>query len=148
LLTAVKLDPKGFAWAAQAARDQWHWILGRNPNGFSMVTRVGKGPTALYHAEWGPKYPKVPPGYLLDGPNHKDMPFLSPNAPAKAVIWEAPRDLSSGVKKGELWHWAQSDLWEAGFIPMGSWEKGWWCVTEPDIFYNMDLVAIAAAMQE
>jgi endoglucanase len=148
LLNAVKLEPKGFAWAAQAARDQWHWILGRNPNGFSMVTRVGKGPTALYHAEWGPKYPKVPPGYLLDGPNHHDMPFLSPNAPAKAVTWEAPRHLSSGVKKGELWHWAQSDLWEAGFIPKGSWEKGWWCVTEPDIFYNMGLVAIAAAMQE
>ena len=148
LLTAAKLDPAGFAWAAEAARDQWHWILGRNPNGFSMVTRVGKGPTALYHAEWGPKYPKVPPGYLVDGPNHKDMSFLAPKAPAKAVLWEAPHDLTSGVKKGELWHWAQSDLWEAGFIPKDSWEKGWWCVTEPDIFYNMGLVAIAAAMQD
>jgi hypothetical protein len=47
-----------------------------------------------------------------------------------------------------MWHWAQSDLWEAGFIPRNSWEKGWWCVNEPDILYNMDLVRIAAVMQD
>jgi endoglucanase len=148
LATAAELDPSGFAWAGQAARDQWHWILGRNPNGFSMVTRVGKGPTTLYHAEWGPKFPKVPPGYLVNGPNHQDMGFLAPNAPAKALLWEAPHDLAeSGVPKGGLWHWAQSDLWEGGFIPRDTWTTGWWFVNEPDIFYNMLLVGMAAEMQ-
>ena len=44
-----------------------------------LVTRVGKGPTALYHAEWGPKYPKVPPGYLLDGPNPPTAVFSAQN---------------------------------------------------------------------
>jgi endoglucanase len=147
LLTAARLEPKEFAWAAQAARNQWHWILGRNPNGFSMVTRVGKGPEALYHAEWGPKFPAVPPGYLIDGPNYHDVPFFAPGAPAKAVLWEAPMALSSGVPKGGMWHWAQSDLWEGGFVPKEEWGLGWWFVTEPDIFFNMNLVLVAAEMQ-
>jgi endoglucanase len=147
LVTAAALEPKEFAWAIQAARNQWHWILGRNPNGFSMVTRIGKGPEALYHTEWGPKYPRVPPGYLIDGPNHKDVPFLAPDAPAKAVLWEAPKALSSGVPQGGLWHWAQSDWWDGGFIPTNDWSIGWWYVTEPDIFFNMNLVTLAAEMQ-
>ena len=147
LLTAARLEPGEFGWAEQAARDQWHWILGRNPNGFSMVTRVGKGPQALYHAEWGGKYPRLPPGYLVDGPNYHDVPFLSPGAPAKALLWEAPKALRSGVPQGGLWHWAQSDFWDGGFVPEKEWSVGWWFVTEPDIFYNMSLVMMAAAMQ-
>lgn len=147
LLTAARLEPTEFAWAAEAAKDQWHWILGRNPNGFSMVTRIGKGPEALYHTEWGPKYPKVPPGYLIDGPNYHDVPFLAPDAPAKAMLWESPKALSSGVPQGGMWHWAESDLWDGGFIPEKDWSTGWWYVTEPDIFFNMNLVNVAAAMQ-
>jgi len=147
LLTAARLEPREFAWALEGARNQWHWLLGRNPNGFSMVTRIGKGPTTLYHAEWGPKYPKVPPGYLVNGPNYKDMGFLAPNAPAKALLWQTPHDFESGVKQGELWHWAQSDLWEGGFIPRNDWSIGWWYVNEPDIFYNGNLVAMAAALE-
>jgi endoglucanase len=147
LVTAAELEPHGFAWAREAARNQWHWILGRNPNGFSMVTRVGKGPATLYHAEWGPKFPKVPPGYLVNGPNHHDMGFLAPNAPAKALLWETPGNFESGVEKGDLWHWAQSDLWEGGFVPRDDWTIGWWYVNEPDILYNMNLVAMAAEMQ-
>ncbi|MFZ5895882.1 MAG: glycoside hydrolase family 9 protein [Myxococcota bacterium] len=147
LITAAALEPREFAWAAQAARNQWHWILGRNPNGFSMVTRIGKGPEALYHMEWGPKYPHVPPGFLIDGPNYHDVPFLAPGAPAKAMLWESPKALSSGVPSGGLWHWAESDLWEGGFIPAQDWSIGWWYVTEPDIFFNMNLVNVAAEMQ-
>ncbi len=147
LSAAAALEPKEFAWAAEAAKNQWHWLLGRNPNGFSMVTRVGKGPEALYHMEWGPKYPKVPPGYLIDGPNYKDVPFFSPGAPAKALLWQSPKALGSGVPQGGLWHWAQSDLWEGGFVPPDQWTSGWWYVTEPDILYNMDLVLLATEMQ-
>ena len=115
-------------------------------NGFSMVTRVGKGPTALYHLEWGPHYPKVPPGFLIGGPNYDNMKFLAPGAPAKALLWESPNDLESGARQGELFHWKQSDLWEGGFLPQGSYDEGWWAVTEPDIYYNMNLVWFAAEM--
>ena len=45
----------------------------------------------------------------------------APGAPAKCVLWESPRDLPSGAKKGELWHWHQTDLWESGFVPWDSW---------------------------
>jgi len=130
-----------------AAQDQFHWILGRNPNGFSMVTQIGKSPTAMYHLEWGPHSPELPPGYLVGGPNHENMKFLSPNAPAKALLWEAPHDLSSGSKAGSLWHWQQSDLWDGGLIAPGTWNDGWWAVTEPDIYYNMNLVLVATQMQ-
>ena len=34
LLVASRLDSKS-TWLREAARDQWHWILGRNPNGYS-----------------------------------------------------------------------------------------------------------------
>ena len=127
-------------------RDQWHWILGRNPNGFSMITRVGKGPTAFYHAEWGPHYPKVPPGNLVGGPNHDNMKFLSPDAPAKAILWDNPEDLASGVPKGGLWHWKQDDLWKGGFLPESSWDEGWWGVVEGDIFYQGNLAIMGAYM--
>jgi endoglucanase len=147
LLVAAELEPVQFAWAKLAARNQWHWLLGRNPNGFSMITRIGKGPEALYHAEWGPKYPDVPPGYLIDGPNYHDVPFFAPGAPAKAMLWQAPKALTSGVPEGGLWHWAESDLWDGGFVPQGEWTTGWWFVTEPDIFFNMNLVNVAAEMQ-
>src|SRR5205085_7495201 len=80
----------------EAARDQWHWVLGRNPNGYSMVTRVGKGPTRLYHEEWGKREPP-PPGYLVGGPNAMEAGFLAPGAPAKAIFWDNPRKLRSGT---------------------------------------------------
>ena len=77
-------------WLVEAARDQWHWVLGRNPSGSSMVTGVGRGPTRIYHLEWGAREPP-PPGFLIGGPNAKDMGFLAPGTPAKALLWDNPR---------------------------------------------------------
>lgn len=129
----------------QAARDQWHWILGRNPNGYSMVTRVGKGPTTIYHMEWG-ETERPPPGYLVGGPNYSNMRFLSPDAPAKALLWDNPRPLRTGTPAHAMWHWKQEELWEGGFIPEGEWIEGWWAVTEPDIIYNANLVLVGASL--
>jgi endoglucanase len=145
---ALKLDPSR-TWLRQALRDQWHWIMGRNPNGYSMVTRVGKGPERMYHTEWGTPSPQGPaPGYLLGGPNFADMSFLSPNAPAKALLWDNDGPLRSGLPPHSLWHQEQSDLWDAGFVAEGQWTKGWWAVTEPDIYYNANLVLVAAEVQD
>jgi endoglucanase len=126
-------------WLVEAARDQWHWVLGRNPIGSSMVTGVGRGPTRMYHLEWGDREPP-PPGFLIGGPNAKDMGFLAPGAPAKALLWDNPRPLRSGLPPHSLWHWRQSDLWDGGFLPEGSYEVGWWTTTEPDILYSANLV--------
>jgi endoglucanase len=145
LMVAAKLDPKA-EWARQAARDQWHWVLGRNPNGYSMVTQIGKGPTRIYHMEWGNAEPP-PPGYLVGGPNAQNMGFLAPGAPAKALLWDNPRKLRSGVDAHSMWHWHQSDLWDGGFVPEGDYTEGWWAVTEPDIIYNANLVLVGAGMQ-
>jgi endoglucanase len=128
-----------------AARDQWHWILGRNPNGYSMVTGVGKGPDRIYHMEWGPREPP-PPGYLIDGPNSKNAGWLAPGAPAKALLWDNPKALRSGLAPHSLWHWRQSDLWDGGFVPEGSWEEGWWAVVEPDILYSANFVLAGATL--
>jgi endoglucanase len=130
----------------QAARDQWHWVLGRNPNGFSMVTRVGKGPTALYHMEWGHK-PVPPPGYLVGGPNAMEASFLAPGAPAKAILWDNPRKLRSGTPAHTLWHWQQQDLWDGGFEAEEEWDIGWWTVIEPDIYYSANFVLAAVAVR-
>lgn len=143
LALAARLDPQGHAWALAAARDQWHWILGRNPNAWSLVSRIGRGPTRIYHTEWGKKR-VPPPGYLVDGPNNHDALFLSPKAPAKALLWYAPMDLPSGVKAGDPWHNDQQDLWAGGFIPSNTWDTGWWVVTEVDIYYNAALVLAGA----
>jgi endoglucanase len=146
LAFVARLDPKNNAWATEALRDQWHWVLGRNPNGYSMVTRVGKGPDRIYHMEWGrSKLP--PPGYLLGGPNAADMSFLAPGAPAKALLWDNPKPLRSGLPAHSLWHFEQSDLWDSGFVAENKWDKGWWAVTEPDIYYNANFVLVAAEMQ-
>ncbi len=145
LLVAAELT--GEHWPRDAARDQWHWMLGRNPNGYSMVTRVGKGPTRIYHMEWG-SYEPPPPGYLVGGPNAVQMKMLSPEAPAKAILWDNPEPLRSGLPAHALWHWKQSDLWDGGFLPEGDWTNGWWAVTEGDIYYNANLVLVAAHMQE
>lgn len=143
MMLAWREDPVGRAWCREAARDQWHWVLGRNPNAYSLVSRVGRGPTRIYHLEWGKK--KVPPpGYLVDGPNFHNAAFLSPKAPAKALLWFAPWDLASGVKVGDPWHNAQEDLWEGGFVPRQRWDTGWWVVTEVDIYYNAALVLAGA----
>jgi endoglucanase len=130
------------AWLEDAARDQWHWILGRNPNGYSMVTRVGKGPARFYHMEWGPVEPP-PPGFVVGGPNAVDMGFLAPGAPAKALLWDNPEALRTGQGAGAMWHWRQSDLWDGGFVAEGEWSKGWWAVTETDIYYNANFVYAA-----
>lgn len=129
----------------EAVRDQWHWILGRNPNGYSMVTRVGKGPDRMYHMEWGPEEPP-PPGFLVGGPNAESMGYLSPGAPAKALLWENPKTLSTGLAKGNLWHWRQEELWDSGFVADGEWTDGWWCVSEPDIYYSANFVLVAATL--
>jgi endoglucanase len=133
------------AWLIEAARDQWHWILGRNPNGYSMVTRVGKGPDRLYHMEWGPHEPP-PPGFLIDGPNADNAGWLAPGAPAKALLWDNPRKLRSGLPPHSLWHWQQSDLWDGGFLKENEWGEGWWTVVEPDILYSANFVAAGAAL--
>jgi endoglucanase len=145
LLAVVhRLDP-GQAFAREAARDQWHWILGRNPNGFSMVTRVGRGPTRFFHLEWGKKQP-VPPGYLVGGPNGKEGGFLAPGTPAKALFWDNPEALPGGTPAHSLWHSDQEALWAGGFVRKDKWDVGWWVVTEGDIYYNANLVLVAAEM--
>ncbi len=145
LAMASRLDP-GERWYLAAARDQLHWVLGRNPNGYSMVTRVGKGPSRLYHMEWGNREPP-PPGFLLGGPNGQDMDFLAPGAPAKALLWDNPQPLRSGLPAHSLWHWRQSDLWDGGFVEEESWTKGWWAVTEPDILYSAAFVLALVSVQ-
>jgi endoglucanase len=132
-------------WYLAAARDQLHWVHGRNPNGYSMITRVGKGPTRLYHMEWGHREPP-PPGFLLGGPNGQDMGFLAPGAPAKALLWDNPAPLRSGVPAHAMWHWQQSDLWDGKFVAEDSWDKGWWAVTEPDILYSSNYVLALTAI--
>jgi len=144
LAMAARLDP-GHAWCVDAARDQLHWVLGRNPNGYSMVTRVGKGPPRLYHMEWGHREPP-PPGFLIGGPNAMEMGFLAPGAPAKALLWDNPQPLRSGLPAHALWHWQETDLWDGHFAAEEDWKNGWWAVTEPDILYNANFVlAIVSA---
>jgi endoglucanase len=138
LSVAARVAPAG-SWLIEAARDQWHWILGRNPNGYSMVTRVGKGPDRFYHLEWGPHEPPVP-GFLVDGPNYRTMEWLAPGAPAKAILWDNPKPLRSGLPAHSLWHWRQSDMWDGDFVPEGEWSSGWWAVTECDILYSANFV--------
>jgi endoglucanase len=145
LAVAAKLDPAKTAYMT-AARDQWHWILGRNPNGYSMTTGVGKGPTRFYHMEWG-TYEPPPPGFLIGGPNGQNMDFLAPGIPAKALLWENPGPLRSGVPEGSLWHWHQSDLWDGKFVAEGQYSDGWWAVIEPDILYSADFVLAAVSVQ-
>ncbi len=145
LAMAARLDP-GERWYLDAARDQLHWVLGRNPNGFSMVTGVGKGPTRLYHMEWGKREPP-PPGFLVGGPNGQQMGFLAPGAPAKALLWDNPAPLRSGLPAHSLWHWQQTDLWDARFEPEESWVNGWWAVSEPDILYSANFVLALVSVQ-
>jgi hypothetical protein len=96
--------------------------------------------------EWGHADPPVP-GYLIGGPNSSELGFLAPSAPAKALLWDNPKPLSSGLPAHSLWHWEQPDLWDGGFLPKNTWDNGWWAVTEPDIYYNATLVLVAAEMQ-
>jgi endoglucanase len=145
LAMASRLDPDT-AWYREAARDQLHWVLGRNPNGFSMVTRVGKGPSRLYHMEWGHREPP-PPGFLIGGPNAQQMGFLAPGAPAKALLWDNPSPLRSGLPAHSLWHWRQTDLWDGHFAAEDSWDNGWWAVTEPDILYSASFVLAVVSVQ-
>jgi endoglucanase len=143
---ALQLEPSQ-TWLREALRDQWHWILGRNPNGYSMITRIGKGPERIYHTEWGDVKGPVP-GYLVGGPNSSEMGFLAPGAPAKALLWDNEKPLRSGLPPHSLWHSAQSDLWDGGFVKERGTDPGWWAITEPDIYYNANLVLLAAELQD
>jgi endoglucanase len=145
LAECARLDPARTD-IRNAARDQWHWMLGRNPNGFSMVTSIGREPTALYHCEWGKK-PVPPPGYLEGGPDSHEAGFLAPGAPAKCLLWDNPKPLNSGAPAHQLWHWEESDLWDGGFVEKNKWTTGWWVVTEPDINGNADFILAAAEFQ-
>ena len=145
LAFAARLDPSR-EWLKEATRDQWHWILGRNPNGYSMVTRVGKGPDRIYSMEWGHTVPP-PPGFVVGGPNSVQLGFLAPGAPAKALLWDNPNQLSSGLPAHSLWHWEQSDLWDGHFAAPSSWDNGWYAGTEPDIYYEANFVLAATEMQ-
>ncbi len=142
---AARLDPSR-TWLARAAQDQWHWILGRNPNGYSMVTRVGKGPDRIYSMEWGHADPP-PPGFVVGGPNSVQLGLLAPGAPAKALLWDNPERLTSGLPAHSLWHWEQSDLWDGGFAAKDSYNNGWYAATEPDIYYQANFVLAASEMQ-
>ena len=85
-----------------------------------------------------------PPGFLVDGPNAMNASWLAPGAPAKALLWENPKPLRSGLPPGTLWHWRQSDLWDGGFVDDGQWGDGWWLVVEPDILYSANFVIAGA----
>jgi len=145
LSLAARLHPKQ-TWIAEAARDQWHWILGRNPNGYSMITRVGKGPDRFYHLEWGPSEPPVP-GFLVDGPNAKTVGFLAPGAPAKALLWDNPKPLRSGLPPHSLWHWRESDFWDSGWVADGQSTYGWWAMVECDVLYSANFVLAGASLE-
>ena len=146
LLTLYRLDPTQ-PWALAAAQDQWHWLLGRNPNGYSMVTRVGKGPTRVYHLEWGRKA-RMPPGILVGGPNGKEGAFLSPTAPAKALLWDNPNPIAGPIPipAHAMWHTEQAALWDGQFARRNDWSVGWWIVAEGDVYYNANLVLVATEM--
>jgi len=130
----------------EVARDQWHWLMGRNPNSYAMATRVGKGATAFYHMEWGP-YSPPPPGFAIGGPNASNLPQLAPGAPAKALLWDNPEKTRVGTPPHAMFHWKQEDIWDGGFIEEGSYEEGWWAVTETDLLYSADFVLAGIAIR-
>ena len=63
-------------------------------------------------------------------------------------MWDNDKPLRSGLPPHSLWHSEQSDLWDGGFVAEGQWTNGWWAVTEPDIYYNANLVLVAAELQD
>ena len=135
----------------EAARDNWHWLMGRNANAYSMVTGIGRAPTKLYHIEWGPyaddhEIPP-PPGFVIVGPNFRDLPELSPNAPAKALLWDNQEPTRTGGQPHQMWHWRQEELWDGGFEKEGNWDKGWWYVVETDLLYSADFTLAAIAIR-
>ncbi|MBN2342240.1 MAG: glycoside hydrolase family 9 protein [Deltaproteobacteria bacterium] len=135
-----------------AARDNWHWLMGRNPNAYSMATGIGRAPTKLYHLEWGPYSDErnIPPapGFVIVGPNFRDLPELSPNAPAKALLWDNQEPTRVGGQPHQMWHWRQEELWDGGFEPEGNWNKGWWYVVETDLLYSADFTLAAIAIRD
>ena len=100
----------------------------------------------MYHMEWGPIEPP-PPGFLLGGPNSQNMGFLAPGAPAKALLWDNPEKMRTGLDAHAMWHWRQSDLWDGNFVPEGEWTEGWWAVSEPDILYSANLVLAGVSVR-
>jgi len=140
-----------------AARDAWHWINGRNPNGYSMTTGVGsRPPTRFYHMEWGPYQEEQemksrpfppPPGFLVSGPNAGNNGFLAPGAPAKAILWDNPEPTRNGTPPHAMWHWAQTSLWDGNFKPEDDFSEGWWGVVECDLIYSSDYVLAGIAVK-
>ncbi|MBN2342684.1 MAG: glycoside hydrolase family 9 protein [Deltaproteobacteria bacterium] len=135
----------------EAARDNWHYLMGRNPNGYSLATGVGsKAPTKFYHLEWGPYADALDippaPGFALGGPNYTDLPALAPDMPAKALLWDNQEPTRVGGKPHQMWHWKQEELWDGGFEPEGGWNKGWWCVVETDLLYSADFTLAGIAV--
>jgi hypothetical protein len=120
--------------------------MGRNPNSYAMATRVGKGVTAFYHMEWGPFDPP-PPGFAIGGPNATKLSAMAPGAPAKVLIWDNPEKTRMGTPAHTMFHWRQEDLWDAGFAEEGSWEVGWWEVSETDLLYSSDFVLAGIAVR-
>lgn len=136
----------------EAARDNWHWLMGRNPNSYSMATGIGKAPTKLYHLEWGPYSDNnnIPPapGFVIVGPNYRDLPELAPNAPAKALLWDNQSPTRVGGQPHQMWHWKQEELWDGGFEVEGGWNKGWWYVVETDLLYSADFTLAGIAIAD
>ncbi len=151
LAMAAKLT--GDAKYMEAARDNWSWLMGRNPNGYSLATGVGSNPpTKFYHLEWGPYADSLDippaPGFALGGPNYTDLPKLAPNAPAKALLWDNQEPTRVGGKPHQMWHWKQEELWDGGFEPEGGWNNGWWCVVETDLLYSADYLLAGIAIRD
>ncbi|MBN2802057.1 MAG: glycoside hydrolase family 9 protein [Deltaproteobacteria bacterium] len=146
-ILAMTAHVTGEAKYMEHARDQWHWLMGRNPNSYAMATRVGKGIDAFYHMEWGP-YNPPPPGYAIGGPNQTKLCKLAPGAPAKVLIWDNQNDLETGTPAHTLFHWRQEELWEGGFTKNDSWDVGWWEVTETDLLYSAGFVLAGISVRD
>ena len=146
LMMAAPAGGPSRAGLIDAARDQWHWILGRNPNGYSMVTGVGKGPDRIYHMEWG-RASRRRPGSSSTAPTARmrlgwrrarrprrcsgTIPIAAAigTAPAQPVALATERSVGRRVRSRGA----------AG-------SEGWWAVVEPDILYSANFVLAGATL--
>jgi uncharacterized protein (DUF1501 family) len=46
-----------------------------------------------------------------------------------------------------MFHWRQEDMWDGGFVKEGSFEDGWWNVTETDLLYSAGFVLAGIAVR-
>jgi hypothetical protein len=99
----------------------------------------GQGPRSLLSPRVGPlraPRPRLP----RRRPQLQQPRLPRPRRPAKAILWDNPKPLRSGLPAHSLWHWRQSDFWDSGFVPDGEYGDGWWAVTECDILYSANFV--------